>query len=76
MVGEAKEGEQVVRDERYEQILAESKLIWGTWHTREAIATLAKSGFHVLRLVRRLEVRRATELAPELFRFQQCSYPA
>ena len=41
--------------ERYEQILAESKLIWSTWHTREDIAALAKSGFHVLRFVRRFE---------------------
>jgi transcriptional regulator with XRE-family HTH domain len=40
---------------RHRQILAESKLIWDTWKTREDIAALAKSGFHVLRFVRRLE---------------------
>jgi transcriptional regulator with XRE-family HTH domain len=40
---------------RYRQILAESKLIYDTWTSKEDVMALAKSGFHVLRFVRRLE---------------------
>ena len=40
---------------RYRQILAESKLIYDTWTSKEDVMALARSGFHVLRFVRRLE---------------------